>query len=386
MYNVLIVHSRYATGDLSGENRVVEQQVQYLRSKGHNVQLVVRDTQVLSAKFLYKLTASLKVTFNSFVDRQLLKDFSSVDVVIVHNTFPNFGTRWLKNCSIPIIRFHHNYRDFCANGLLFRDGQFCTLCLEGKKRSAVIYGCYRNSRLASVPIFIASTRPLERRLEYSEPTIHVAVSPFHSRVMIQAGYQKEMVSILRNCAENFSDTERNVEKNGKWLAVGRFELGKGFRELVKEWPPSMQLDVIGDGRQYQECEDYIIQNSLQNIRLLGYVAPLKLREMLPSYTGAIIPGLTREPAPLVFAEFLAAGLPVIALANTSSGEVIREEFCGSVLNSISRNAITKAVLSILREYETFRLRARRVYEMQYSAEVWGLEFEKILERAVSIKK
>jgi len=384
--NVLIVHSRYATGDLSGENRVVEQQVQYLSSKGYNVQLVVRDSQVLSTKFLYKITASLKVIFKSFVDRQLLNGFNSIDLVILHNTFPNIGTRWLKNSSIPIIRFHHNYRDFCANGILFRDGQSCTLCLEGKKTSAVIYGCYRNSRLASVPLFIASTRPLERRLEYSEPTIHVALSPLHSRVMIQAGYQKEMVSILRNYTENFSDTERSVKKNGKWLAVGRFELGKGFLELVKEWPPSMQLDLIGDGGQHQECEDYITQNSLQNIKLLGYVTPPKLREMLPSYTGAIIPGLTREPAPLVFPEFLAAGLPVIALANTSSGEVIRQEICGFALNSISRSAITKAVRTILNEYETFGLRARRIYEMQYSAEVWGQEFEKILERAVSIKK
>ncbi len=386
MRNVLIVHSRYATGDLSGENRVVEQQVQFLRAKGYNVQLVVRDSQVLSANFLYKLTASLKVTFKSFVDRQLLKDYKSIDIVILHNTFPNIGTRWLKNSSIPIIRFHHNYRDFCANGLLFRDGQSCTLCLDGKKRSAIIYGCYRDSRLASVPLFIASTRPLERRLEYSEPTIHVAVSPFHSRVMIQAGYAKETVSILRNYAENFSDTERNVEKNGKWLAVGRFEPGKGFLELVKEWPPSMQLDVIGEGGRYKECEDYITQNSLQNIRLLGYATPPKLREMLPSYIGAIIPGLTREPAPLVFPEFLSAGLPVIALANTSSGEVIRQELCGSVLNSISRNEITQAALTILREYETFIHCARRVYEMQYSAEVWSQEFEKILERAVLIKK
>ena len=384
--NVLIVHSKYSTGDISGENRVVEQQIQFLLAKGYNVKLVIRDSSILSKSFLYKFRVSIKVIFKPFFDHHLTRNLDSIDVIILHNTFPNIGTRWLKNSLIPVIRFHHNYRDFCANGLLFRNGYSCTLCLDGNKKSAVIHSCYRNSRLATIPLALASTKPLQQRLEFSEPSIHVAVSSYQSRVMIEAGYPREKISILRNYAENFSDTERNVEKNGVWLALGRFESGKGFLELIQEWPHHLQLDIFGDGNLLRECKEYIKLNSLQNIRLMGHASPLSLRKLLPSYTGGVIPGLTREPAPLVFPEFLAAGLPVIALANTSTGEVIQQEHCGSVLRSLSRSQITQSALDILSNYEEFSLCARQVYKMQYSEDVWGKDFERIIEKAMSLSK
>jgi glycosyltransferase involved in cell wall biosynthesis len=383
---VLIVHSKYATGDISGENRVVEQQIQYLRTKGYNVQLFIADTSVLSTKFAYKFKASLKVIFKPFFDRKILSNPELFNFIILHNMFPNIGTAWLRNCSVPIIRFHHNYRDFCANGLLFRNGQSCTLCLDGKKQSAVIHGCYRNSRLATIPLAIASTKQLQQRLDYSVPSIHVAVSPFQAKVMIQAGYVEEEISILRNFAVNFSDLERNVEKHGRWLAVGRLEQGKGFLELIKEWPSNLQLDIFGIGKLFIECQQYIEQASLQNIRMLGFASPSKLREVIPSYLGGVIPGLTREPAPLVFPELLAAGLPVIALANTSSGEMIQQERCGVVLRSISKSEISQATLNIVQNYQKFSSSARKVYEMYYSADVWSKDFDSIIEKAISLHK
>jgi glycosyltransferase involved in cell wall biosynthesis len=386
MRNVLIVHSKYATGDISGENRVVEQQIQFLRTKGYNVHLFIADTSVLSANFLYKLTASLKVIFKPYFNRRITSNSQLFDFIILHNTFPNIGTGWLKNSSIPIIRFHHNYRDFCANGLLFRDGQSCTLCLDGKKKSAVIHGCYRNSRLATIPLAIASTKPLKQRLEFSEPTFHVAVSPYQARVMIKAGYAEEKVLVLRNFSENFSDAERGVEKHERWLAIGRLELGKGFLELVKEWPINLQLDIFGVGKQYEECKQYIAQASLQNIKMLGFASSSKLREVLPRYVGGVIPGLTREPAPLVFPELLAAGLPVIALVNTSTGEMIQQEHCGIVLRSLSRSDISQATSNILKNYQEFSLSARKVYEAQYSADVWSKNFQNIIDKAMILNK
>lgn len=383
---VLIVHSKYATGDISGENRVVDQQIQFLRDKGYNVHLFIADTSVLSANFLYKFKTSVKVILKPFFSRKIVSNPELFDLIILHNMFPNIGTAWLKNCSIPIIRFHHNYRDFCANGLLFRNGQTCTLCLDGKKKSAVIHGCYRNSRLATIPLAIASTKQLQQRLDYSVPSIHVAVSPLQARVMIQAGYDEEEISILRNFAENFSHLERSVEKQGRWLAVGRLELGKGFLELIKEWPTNLKLDVFGIGKQFEECQQYIQQASLQNIRMLGFASPSKLRNVIPSYLGGVIPGLTREPAPLVFPELLAAGLPVIALANTSSGEMIQQELCGTVLRSISRSEISEATLNIMQNYQEFSLSARKVYETKYSADIWSRDFESIIEKAISLHK
>ena len=46
----------------------------------------------------------------------------------------------------------HNYCFFCSNGLLYRSGSICNLFPEGGNRNAVFHACYRNSRLATIPL------------------------------------------------------------------------------------------------------------------------------------------------------------------------------------------------------------------------------------------
>jgi len=89
---------------------------------------------------------------------------------------------------------------------------------------------------------------------------------------------------------------------------------------------------------------------------------------------------------LVFPELLAAGLPVIALVNTSTGEMIQQEHCGIVLRSLSRSDISQATSNILKNYQEFSLSARKVYEAQYSADVWSKNFQNIIDKAMILNK
>ena len=51
----------------------------------------------------------------------------------MHNLFPNFGTRWLKTWSGPLVTTLHNYRYACVNALLLRDNAWCTECPDGDR-------------------------------------------------------------------------------------------------------------------------------------------------------------------------------------------------------------------------------------------------------------
>ena len=53
---VAVVHSFYASGQPSGENRVVEQQVAALEGAGVDVELVAQETDVRSGRRLYPCT------------------------------------------------------------------------------------------------------------------------------------------------------------------------------------------------------------------------------------------------------------------------------------------------------------------------------------------
>ncbi len=76
------------------------------------------------------------------------------DVVHIHNTFPNIGTRWLPKWRGPVAMSFHNYWTACSQGTLFRNGNTCHDCVNSKHIpcKAVVHSCYRNSKAASIPV------------------------------------------------------------------------------------------------------------------------------------------------------------------------------------------------------------------------------------------
>ena len=80
------------------------------------------------------------------------------DVVHVRNTFPNWGTAWLREWAPRTVATVHNYRPVCAAGTLFRDGHECRDCLSLPTLPAVKHACYRGSRAATLPLALASSQ------------------------------------------------------------------------------------------------------------------------------------------------------------------------------------------------------------------------------------
>jgi len=159
---IALVHSFYSSQQPSGENQVVVAQVDALREAGHEVLLVARYTDPAIQERGYSVRAALGVATGFGPDPTAdLRDFSP-DVVHIHNLFPNFGTRWVSRWEGPLVATLHNYRPLCANGLLYRDGHNCTLCPEGDRLASMRYGCYRDSRIATLPLALRNARPPQR--------------------------------------------------------------------------------------------------------------------------------------------------------------------------------------------------------------------------------
>ena len=127
---IAVVHSFYSSASPSGENDVVISQVSALRRAGHDVTLIDWHTDVEELTRGYALRAGLQVAtgFGPSPLKQLAE--FEPDVVHVHNLFPNAGTRWLRHTDFPVVSSLHNYRQVCANGLLYRDGHGCTECVR----------------------------------------------------------------------------------------------------------------------------------------------------------------------------------------------------------------------------------------------------------------
>jgi hypothetical protein len=91
---IAVVHSYYSSRQPSGENVVVDLQIDALHRAGHEVELIARRTGDLEPARTYPVAAALRVASGRGASpRDRIAAFEP-DVVHVHNLFPNWGRRW----------------------------------------------------------------------------------------------------------------------------------------------------------------------------------------------------------------------------------------------------------------------------------------------------
>ena len=239
---IAVVHSFYTAAQPSGENAVVRDQVALLEQAGHEVLLVAEHTDERSGEPAYALRSAGRVATGlgrNPADR--LGRFRP-DLVHAHNTFPNFGTRWVRTWGPRTVVTLHNFRSVCSNGLLFRDGHPCTDCLATPVLPAVRHGCYRGSPAATLPLALASAPGGSLRRLPREAARVVALNAEAARLLSRVLARR--VDVVPNFVSAGSPGNGSV---ARWAYVGRLGEEKGIAELMREWPLGHRLDVIGDG-------------------------------------------------------------------------------------------------------------------------------------------
>jgi len=384
---IAVVHSFYDSRNTSGENFVVLSQIELMRSFGHEVRLFGAYTDELIDQPFYRVKSAVKVA--SGIGLNPLKEISEFhpDVTMVHNLFPNFGSRWLESWHGVVVQFLHNYRLFCASGVFFRQGETCFDCVTKSPFEAIKNSCYRESKMATLPLFIAQTHrnqkpPIDNRLTKS-----VALSSHAKSILVSAGMNESKISVIPNFIEDFmiDKTEVLDELNNRWIAVGRITREKGFYNLVKNWPTEFGLDIVGDGKDLDCVKKIALEKP--NIRFLGQLEKSELLDRLPFYSGAIHPSIWPEVRPLTVIEFFCAGLPVVALEVTSGSFVGNPDSpAGVVLKDFTPQFLTLAINQILQDRSKFSRNARLTYLSDHTPQMWMNSMARIFDQLGVIPK
>jgi glycosyltransferase involved in cell wall biosynthesis len=321
---IAIVHSFYSSTLPSGENAVVEEQVKALTEAGHDVHLVARHTDIDSRQPLYSVRSGVRVMTGFGPDPTSELRAFAPDVVHIHNLFPNFGTRWLRDWSGPIVATLHNFRPLCANGLLFRDGHYCEDCPTGRWTSAVRHGCYHDSSVASIPLAVRNSRGPAHDAVLSRADAIICLSEQAAAIYRRLGGEHLPIRVIPNGIDLPVRSEP-AEPNGRWLVVSRLTPEKGVRELIEIWPDGEYLDVIGSGPE----EGAIRSLARPCVQLLGQRTREDVLAAMPHYLGLVFPSRCAEMQPTVLIEALTRALPIVALAG-SAGEAVVDEGIGRV--------------------------------------------------------
>ncbi|MFE0105750.1 glycosyltransferase family 4 protein [Streptomyces sp. NPDC059009] len=361
---VALVHSFYASGQPSGENEAVRDQVGALSTAGHEVHLVAAHTDELSRDPLYPLRAAGRVATgwgaNPLAE---LREFGP-DVVHVHNLFPNFSRSWVTSWPGPLVATVHNYRPLCAAGDLYRDGAVCTRCPDGDRWAGLRHGCYRGSRLATAPLAWAGRGGAGGDPVLARADRVVVLSESARETYERAGVGAGRLAVIPNFVVDGGGWARTAPVDAPWIFVGRLSAEKGVLELLRRWPEGEPLDVVGDGPLAGDCRAV----APSSVRFHGQLGRAEVRRLLPRARGLVFPSRCREGAPLVQVEALAAGVPVLAFEGSAVADVVRERGVGVVTGWDA--PLGPVLVRAAGVFSGLRAWCRRTYEEEFGERTW----------------
>jgi glycosyltransferase involved in cell wall biosynthesis len=379
---IVVVHNYYGSSAPSGENNAVDTEVGMLRRAGHDVHTFTRKSdEIRDEGWRGLFHGGLTVTWNVvevFRFRKFLRAIKP-DIVHVHNTFPLISPAifWVIREFAASVLTLHNYRLFCASALLLRDGAVCTRCLdEFSVRPALRYGCYRNSRLATLPL--AQSIALHRAIGtwQSRVDAYIAVTAFQRDRMIAAGLPAGRLHVKPNFFSGSPVVVPWQRRSDIALFVGRLTPEKGVEYLIRGWlemgvtaPP---LRVIGEGPLRASLEQLSKSRGPTNVEFLGAVSPeIAIREVSLAKL-LIVPSIWFEGFPIVLQDAFAAGTPSAVSNIGSLPTIVQDGMNGLVFEARSPKAIAELLGRVWGDQALLtRLSAgaRSSYEASYTEDI-----------------
>ncbi|MFI9310659.1 glycosyltransferase [Streptomyces triculaminicus] len=381
--HVLVVHNRYSSAQPSGENRVVDEEVGLLRTAGHRVGVFERRSDDIAARsLLAKAAVPLLVPWNPAVRSELAARLRTErpDVVHVHNVFPLLSPAVLAACAdvgVPVVATLHNYTQVCPPGTLHRDGRPCTECVgSAAPLPAVRHGCYRNSRLATVPLAVSQS--VNRRRWWSGVERFLCISAAQRDLLVRSGMPAERLAVKHNFVPDPGACRTG--DGDHLLFLGRLAEAKGTRLLMAAWDEiaadggvGVPLVLAGAGPLEDEVTAWAAGRN--DVRYVGLYDPAQCRQAVARSVAVVAPSTSRETFGLVVAEAMAAGVPAVAAGHGAFVELVEDNVTGLLHQPGDSASLASRIRRIAAEPARNRemgQAARRRYEQGFSPAV-GLE-------------
>jgi glycosyltransferase involved in cell wall biosynthesis len=332
---VLIVHNRYRSEQPSGENHIVDQESALLADAGHQVIKFERHSDDIdSMSLLGKASVPLNVPWNAAVRAELSELLRShrPDIVHIHNTFPLVSPSVVAACAdadIPAVTTLHNYRQVCPRGDLYRNGQICLDCVGKLPLPALRHGCYRGSRLATLPL--AVNLIANRRRWWSGVTSFFCVSDAQKKVLIQAGMPAQRLVVKPHFVPD--PGIRRTRPGDHVLCLSRMDEAKGVPLLMAAWDlvaasGGIGIPLVLAGAGPLEGKVSRWAGNRKDAQYLGLQSRADCRKLLARAAVLVMPSVWLETFGLVVVEAMAAAVPAVAAAHGGCGELIDDRVTG----------------------------------------------------------
>jgi len=383
---ILFVHTYYQ--QRGGEDVVVDQELELLRHKGHEVELFSVTNHEINGAWRKAATAALLV-YNPWAKAALLRKLRAFrpDVVHVHNFFPLLSPSIFDACraaGVPSVMTLHNFRILCPTRTFFHAGRIQERSLKHSAIWALPHRVYRSSFLATAPLVVMIDFHKWAKTWRRKVDLFVALTEFAKSKLIEGGLPAEKIVVKGNAvADPLNGAPQDgVQRHGA-LFVGRLSEEKGVASLIEAWKGiDYPLRVAGDG----PLRHLFDGAKSSHITLLGRLSREQVYAEMRRAAFLVLPSICYEMFPMTLAEAYANGLPVLASKLGGLKDLLDDGATGlgfeaGAIEDI-RAKVGWAVANPTRMIAMGK-NARAKYEALYTAERNYADLMRIYERALT---
>ncbi|WBB65874.1 glycosyltransferase [Micromonospora sp. WMMD812] len=315
---IVVAHNRYREAQPSGENTIVDAEINQLTAAGVEVLPFIRSSDEIpsmstAAKALLPISPIWAPRAQHDLSRLLTEH--RPDVLHLHNPYPLLSpwvVRTAHRHGVPVVQTVHNYRQVCSSGIYFRDGVICQDC-KGRALGvpAIKHRCYRDSAAQSA--LMATTLAVHRGTWRSVDR-YIALTSAIADHLRDYGIPDERIVVKPNAVP---DPGRPAPLGDGFLYMARLSPEKGVDLLLDAWrrhPVGAlgTLRVAGDGELRPLVEAAAAERP--DVVYLGQLDRAGVRAAVEASAVVIAASMWHDVLPTVIIEALASGRPVLGTA------------------------------------------------------------------------
>jgi len=320
---VLLLHNRYRA--LGGEERALMEIAGLLRGRGHEVEVLQRDSQALGDGTAGRGRAAAGMLRGGLRPDEVADAVrrTRAEVVHAHNVHPLFGWRALaaaRAAGARTVLHLHNFRLFCAVAVAYRAGAPCFRCRGRNTLPGLALNC-RHSLAEAAVYAVGLSRQQPRLFEHADR--FVAVSRAHRRRLEELGLPGERVRTLPNFVAAGRLAAGSPAAEGRYaLCSGRLVEEKGFDTAIAACRRAgVRLVIAGEGPDRRRLERLAAG---AEVELAGRLAPERLDEVRRQAAVVLVPSRCEEACPYSVLDALGAGIPVLVADRGGLPEMVPE--------------------------------------------------------------
>jgi glycosyltransferase involved in cell wall biosynthesis len=277
----------------------------------------------------------------------------------------------IKKKNIPTVWRILDYKLICPNAYLYTNNSTCEACINHKYINCVLKKCKKNSSFASLVAamgsYFYSIFPF-----YKSVDKFLFQSEFTRDMFVKFGYDIKKTHIIEN-PYDCNDIQPKYEGKNYILYFGRIEKEKGIYTLLNamKFIPEVVLKVVGNGTEYENCLNYIAENSITNVNFLGPKWDKELDPIIKDCEFVVVPSEWYEPSPYVVLQSFSYGKPVVASNMGGLNDLIINNENGLLFNAGNEDNLAKTISNLYNDkglIQKMGNNARKILETKYNPE------------------